>query len=66
MKGTSGKPVRCIALAGEVGKLVSCNIYLQRPSTCREFDVLDADGNPNQRCAALRIGLGLEAVDFHL
>lgn len=66
MKGTSGKSVRCIALEGEVGRQVSCRIYHQRPSTCREFDVFDADGNPNQRCAALRIGLGLAAVDFSL
>jgi hypothetical protein len=45
-----------------------CSIYHHRLSTCREFDVLDADGNPNpnQRCAALRIGLGLADVDFPL
>ncbi|BBI99473.1 hypothetical protein FGKAn22_11660 [Ferrigenium kumadai] len=54
MKGTATKPVRCIALEGEVGKRVSCSIYSQRPSTCREFDVLEADGSPNPRCAALR------------
>lgn len=57
MKGTAGKPVRCVALDGEVGKLVSCNIYSQRPSTCREFDVLEADGSPNLRCVALRAQL---------
>ena len=43
-----------------------CSISHHRFSTCREFDVLDADGNPNQRCAALRIGLGLAGVDFSL
>lgn len=54
MKGTSSKPVRCIALEGEPGKQVSCSIYGQRPSPCREFDVLEADGTPNPRCAELR------------
>ncbi len=57
MKGTGSKPVRCIALEGEVGKQVSCSIYAQRPSPCREFDVLEADGSPNPRCAALRAQL---------
>lgn len=57
MKGTGGKPVRCIALEGEVGKQVSCGIYGLRPSTCREFDVLEADGLPNPRCMGLRAQL---------
>lgn len=57
MKGTASKPVRCVALAGEVGKQVSCAIYGLRPSTCREFDMLEADGSPNPRCAALRAEL---------
>ncbi len=54
MKGTASKPVRCNALEGEPGKQVSCSIYAQRPSTCREFDVLEADGSSNPRCAELR------------
>ena len=54
MKGTASKPVRCAALEGEAGKQVACRIYPQRPSTCREFDVLEADGAPNPRCAKLR------------
>jgi uncharacterized protein len=57
MKGTGGKPVRCVALEGEVGKQVSCSIYPQRPSPCREFDVFEPDGSPNPRCAALRAQL---------
>jgi Fe-S-cluster containining protein len=57
MKGTGSKPVRCVALEGEVGKQVSCSIYPQRPSPCREFAVLNADGSPNPRCAALRAQL---------
>lgn len=57
MKGTGSKPVHCIALEGEVGKRVSCSIYAQRPSPCREFDVFEADGSPDPRCAALRAQL---------
>lgn len=38
MKGTEQKPLRCIALEGEVGREVSCNIYELRSSTCREFE----------------------------
>lgn len=57
MKGTASKPARCVALEGEVGKGVSCSIYPQRPSTCREFGVLEADGSPNARCVALRAQL---------
>jgi uncharacterized protein len=57
MKGTASKPVRCVALEGEVGKRVSCSIYSKRPSPCREFGVFEADGSPNPRCAALRAQL---------
>jgi Fe-S-cluster containining protein len=53
MKGTVSKPVRCVALEGEVGRQVSCRIYEKRPSPCREFDALEADGSPNPRCVAL-------------
>lgn len=28
---------RCLALVGEVGKDVSCSVYENRPSVCREF-----------------------------
>lgn len=59
MQGTASQPVRCIALDGEVGKRVACRIYELRSSTCREFDVLDADGTPNLRCTELRASLGL-------
>lgn len=38
MQGTETKPVRCIALSGEVGQSVSCSIYEKRSSTCREFE----------------------------
>jgi Fe-S-cluster containining protein len=37
MRGTESRPVRCIALEGEVGQSVGCGIYTERSSTCREF-----------------------------
>jgi len=48
MRGTDSKPARCIALSGTVGASVSCGIYEQRSSTCREFIAGD------ERCAAAR------------
>lgn len=39
MRGTEVQPARCIALVGEIGKSVSCSIYAQRSSTCREFEM---------------------------
>lgn len=54
MKGTNQHPPRCIALRGEVGKQVSCAIYAQRPSPCREFNVYELDSSPNIRCFKLR------------
>ncbi len=38
LAGTDASPPRCVALAGEVGIAVSCTIYAERPSPCREFD----------------------------
>ncbi len=54
MKGTNNYPPRCAALRGEVGKQVSCAIYENRPTTCREFNVYELDGTPNTRCFKLR------------
>lgn len=42
MKGTDKKPVKCVALAGEVGKSVACQIYDKRSSTCQSVNVGDA------------------------
>lgn len=53
MRGTESAPVHCIALQGQVGQGVSCSIYAQRPSTCREFDVDDP------RCNEIRAKFGL-------
>jgi hypothetical protein len=56
MKGTTGKPPksRCVALDGEVGSNVSCNIYDKRGSTCREFTPSWENGEPNDRCDKAR------------
>ncbi len=59
MKGSNSLPRRCSALQGEVGTSVSCSIYAQRPSPCREFPVYLDDGSPNPRCDALRATIGL-------
>ncbi|MEC5397040.1 YkgJ family cysteine cluster protein [Uliginosibacterium sp. H1] len=50
---------RCVALGGEPGSCVSCRIYTQRSSTCREFDAREPDGSVNPRCNAARAGIGL-------
>lgn len=42
MQGTDARAPRCIALAGQVGDCVSCAIYAQRPSVCREVMPGDA------------------------
>jgi Fe-S-cluster containining protein len=54
MKGTNSYPPRCSALRGELGQQVSCAIYDNRPSSCREFNVYELDGTPNMRCFKLR------------
>lgn len=58
MKGTERKPVHCIALEGEVGREVSCNIYELRSSTCRQFEAGSED------CAKARKIHGLPELEF--
>ena len=53
MKGTETKPVRCIALAGEVGNSVACQIYDKRSSTCQSVQVGD------EQCIKARHHYGL-------
>lgn len=48
-----GEHGRCVALRGKVGKKVSCAIYEDRPSTCREFEPGD------EQCFAARRRAGL-------
>ena len=55
MKGSNNQADRrCIALAGTPGIRTFCTIYEYRPSPCREFEVWDAAGRPNERCQQLR------------
>lgn len=42
MAGTLARPVRCVALEGEVGERVACSIYAQRSTTCRSVQPGDA------------------------
>lgn len=53
MRGTEKHPIRCIALAGEVGQSASCGIYPLRSTTCRDFSAGD------DHCAAARQKHGL-------
>lgn len=62
MKGTNQTGRRCIALAGTPGIRTFCTIYEYRPSPCREFEVWDAAGVPNERCQQLRGAHGLSLL----
>lgn len=53
MLGTDAAQRRCVALGGEVGQQVRCNIYDERPSPCREFDI------SHEACARARQFCGL-------
>jgi Fe-S-cluster containining protein len=57
MAGTEARPVRCVALRGEVGGAVACGIYAQRSSTCRDVQPGDA------QCRKARGAHGLETPD---
>lgn len=56
MKGTEVKPVRCVALDGELGQQVGCRIYPLRSSTCKEVQLGDA------QCLKARAIHGLPAL----
>ncbi len=59
MLGTESKPARCVKLEGEVGKGVSCSMYEQRSSTCREFEASWVEGQPNEACDRARAAHGM-------
>lgn len=56
MKGTNQKYPRCVALAGQIGERVTCSIYENRPSPCRDFGIhfegghLSIDPGDLERC----------------
>lgn len=53
---------KCNAMIGEVGSIISCTIYENRPSPCREFEVWDKNGVPNVKCQELRMKNGIELL----
>jgi Fe-S-cluster containining protein len=63
MRGTNCKQPRCVALQGEVGTQVSCAIYENRPTTCRDFPLWMEDGQINPECQRIRVLHGLPPVD---
>ncbi|WP_075182098.1 YkgJ family cysteine cluster protein [Pantoea sp. 1.19] len=63
MRGTNDRAPRCVALAGEIGQCVSCKIYADRPSPCREFSLSGDNGVVNDRCDRARARHGLPPLD---
>lgn len=63
MLGTDCKSPRCTALIGEVGKAVSCSIYEQRSSTCREFEASWELGVHSPECDKARAAFGLMPLE---
>lgn len=66
MQGTNGKSPRCRALQGEIGKAVSCSIYRQRPSPCREFEQSGENGSRNEACDRARACYNLPPLSVPL
>ena len=64
MRGTNAREPRCVALQGAPGGCVSCGIYEQRPSPCREFAMSGENGIHNEACDRARARYGLPPL-FH-
>lgn len=65
MRGTEGaQPIRCVALQGEVGRVVLCTVYEQRPSPCRELMPDGQDGVANEQCRRARAQFGLPPLEL--
>ena len=63
MKGTNKKHhPQCAALSGRVGQTVGCQIYLNRPSPCRNFKASFEDGYHQPRCDEARAKHGLKPL----
>lgn len=62
MKGTETGKRGCVALSHDDQEGYRCNIYEQRPSPCREFNILNDDGSINPLCDKLRKAAGLPSV----
>jgi len=59
MRGTQASQPHCIALQGKVGEAVSCGIYEQRPSICRQVVPAWELGAPSAQCDKARRAYGL-------
>jgi len=62
MKGTESGGRPCIALRHSDEHGYRCSIYENRPSPCREFNILNEDGTENAACKALRLRSGAFAA----
>lgn len=49
----------CVLLRHDVEQGYRCSQYELRPSPCREFNPIEADGTPNETCRRLRQEAGL-------
>ena len=54
MRGTAAAPRRCVALRGQIGVAVSCDIYEFRPGACSDFAPLAAVGRGDEACNEAR------------
>ena len=61
MRGTERFHKRCVALQGVIGIQVSCKIYANRPSTCRNFIPSWQGDFSNAHCDRARATYGLVA-----
>lgn len=59
MKGTNQPQPRCVALQGTLGEAVSCSIYENRPTPCREFSCNGEVAEYNEGCDKARARFGL-------
>lgn len=59
MRVNNVRELRCVCLRGVIGERVSCAIYPDRSSTCREFLYDGEGGQANERCGQARARHGL-------
>jgi Fe-S-cluster containining protein len=62
MRGTEKRPIRCQALTGQIGRMVSCVIYDRRPSACRAFLMAWENDRGNSNCDRARAIYGLMPI----
>ena len=66
MQGTNCRSPHCAALEGEIGKAVSCDIYTNRPTPCREFAQSGEHGMHNEACDRARARYNLPPLPVPL